>query len=35
MSTDYITSELITVSDLLGGRLDKYGITDFKIGQYK
>src|ERR1700738_253449 len=30
MSTDYVASELITVSDLLGGRLDKYGITDAK-----
>jgi hypothetical protein len=30
MSTDYVSSELITVSDLLGGRLDKCGITDGK-----
>jgi len=30
MSTDYVTSELITVSNLLGGRLEKYGITDSK-----
>jgi hypothetical protein len=30
MSTDYVSSELITVSDLLGGRLEKYGITDSK-----
>jgi hypothetical protein len=30
MSTDYVTSELITVSELLGGRLEKYGITDGK-----
>src|SRR5258706_11620627 len=30
MSTDYISSELITISDFLGGRWDKYGITHAK-----